>query len=151
MKKDLSGSYTIEAALVFPFIMGVIVFIIYISFFLHDMTVMKSCAYQAALKGSLIRTSISDMEEEAEKAAQYNIKDLLLATDDLKTEVRISGKDIKVSYSGTLRIPEGLLFMKIVGIDRIEIKGEGTAHQKDAIEFIRKCRSAGNMMEHFRD
>ena len=151
MKKDLTGSYTIEAALIFPFVMGVIVFIIYMSFFLHDMAVMKSCAYQAALKGSLIRTSISDMEEEAKKAAQYNIKDLLLATDDLKTEVSISGKDVRVSYSGGLRIPEGLLFMKIAGIDRIEIKGEGTAHQKDAIEFIRQCRSAGNMLEHFRD
>ena len=59
MRKHLKASCTIEAALIFPFIMGIIVFIIYISFFLHDRAVMKSCAYQAALKGSLIRSSTS--------------------------------------------------------------------------------------------
>ena len=41
MRTRLKASYTIEASLIFPFIMGVIVFIIYISFFLHDRAVMK--------------------------------------------------------------------------------------------------------------
>ena len=140
MKKSLKGSYTIEAALIFPFIMGVIVFIIYISFFLHDRAVMKSCAYQAALKASLIRTGASDMEREALKAAEYNISGLLLATEGLDTRVSVSGKEVIVSYSGTLRIPQGALFMRISGTDGIVVSGEGRASQKDAIEFIRKCR-----------
>ena len=140
MKKSLKGSYTIEAALIFPFIMGVIVFIIYISFFLHDRAVMKSCAYQAALKASLVRTGSSDMQREALKAAEYNISGLLLATEGLDTRVSVSGKEVTVSYSGTLRIPQGALFMKISGSDGIAVQGEGRASQKDAIEFIRKCR-----------
>ena len=111
MKKNLSASYTIEAALVFPLIMGVIVFLIYISFFLHDRAVMKSCAYQAALKASLIRTSSSDMEQEARKAANYNI--------------------------------DG-----IAGTESIDVKGEAASYQKDAIEFIRNCRAAGNFIDH---
>ena len=146
-RNGLKGSYTIEAALIFPFIMGVLVFIIYISFFLHDMAVMKSCAYQAALKGSLIRTSISDMETEARKAAEYNIQGLLLMTEGLKTEVSTSGREVTVSYSGTLRIPQGILFMKIAGTDSIAVKGEGCAAQKDAIEFIRKTRAAKNIIK----
>ena len=148
MKKNLSASYTIEAALVFPLIMGVIVFLIYISFFLHDRAVMKSCAYQAALKASLIRTSSSDMEQEARKAANYNIDGLLLATEDLSTEVNVSGKEISVSYSGRLRIPQGALFIRIAGTERIDVKGEATSYQKDAIEFIRNCRAAGNFIDH---
>ena len=141
MKKRLKGSYTIEAALIFPFIMGVIVFIIYISFFLHDRAVMKSCAYQAALKGSLIRTNGSDMEAEARKAAEYNIEGLLLATTGLTTDVSVSGKKVTVSYSGSLRIPQGPLYMKIVGTDSIAVEGSGEAAQKDAIEFIRNTRA----------
>ena len=148
MKKNLSASYTIEAALVFPLIMGVIVFLIYISFFLHDRAVMKSCAYQAALKASLIRTSSSDMEQEARKAANYNIDGLLLATEDLSTEVNVSGKEISVSYSGRLRIPQGALFIRIAGTESIDVKGEATSYQKDAIEFIRNCRAAGNIIDH---
>lgn len=138
------GSYTVEASLIFPFIMGVIVFIIYISFFLHDRSVMKSCAYQAALKGSMIRTSVADMEKEARKAAEYNIDGLLLMTDGLQTSVSVSGKDVTVSYSGTLRIPQGPLYMAIAGTDGIEVRGEASASQKDAIEFIRKTRAIKN-------
>ena len=142
MKRSLKGSFTVEASLIFPFIMGVIVFLIYMSFFLHDRSVMKSCAYQAALKGSLIRTSVADMEAEARKAAVYDIDGLLLATGDLKTEVSVSGKDVTVSYSGNLRVPRGILFMKIAGTENIPVEGKATAGQKDAIEFIRKCRTA---------
>ncbi|MBO5550729.1 MAG: pilus assembly protein [Lachnospiraceae bacterium] len=141
MNKRFKASYTVEAALIFPFIMGVMVFIIYISFYLHDRAVMKSCAYQAALKGSLIRSSTSAMENEARKAAEYNIEGLLLATDGLSTEIRISGKEITVSYSGSLRIPQGILFMKLSGTESMEVRGEARASQKDAIEFIRKTRS----------
>ncbi|MBQ9359559.1 MAG: pilus assembly protein [Lachnospiraceae bacterium] len=147
MRTRLKASYTIEASLIFPFIMGVIVFIIYISFFLHDRAVMKSCAYQAALKGSLVRTSISDMAAEARKAAEYNIEGLLLMTEGLQTDVSVSGKEVTVSYSGTLRIPQGILFMNIAGTEYIAVKGEGRASQKDAIEFIRRCRSAGNVIK----
>ncbi len=147
MRKRLKASYTIEASLIFPFIMGVIVFIIYISFFLHDRTVMKSCAYQAALKGSLVRTSVSDMAQEARKAAEYNIDGLLLVTEGLQTEVSTSGKEITVSYRGKLRIPQGILFMKIAGSENIAVEGEGKASQKDAIEFIRQCRGAGNVVK----
>ena len=91
------------------------------------------------------------MESEARKAAEYDIRGLLIATDGLKTEVSVSGKEVKVAYSGTLRIPQGILFMKIAGTDRIEVKGEATAYQKDAVEFIRKCRTAENAFDYIRD
>ena len=146
MKKRLKASYTVEAALIFPLIMGVIVFIIYMSFFLHDRAVMKSCAYQAALKGSLIRTSESDMRSEALKAAEYNIDGLILATENIKTSVNVSGSEVPVAYSGNLSIPQGILFMKIAGTDSILVEGTATAYQKDAIEFIRKCRMAENLI-----
>lgn len=146
MNRELKASYTVEAALIFPFIMGVVVFIIYMSFFLHDRAVMKSCAYQAALKGSLVRTSESDMRSEAQKAAEYNIDGLILATDNIKTSVNVSGSRVTVAYSGTLRIPQGILFMKIAGTENILVEGEATAYQKDAIEFIRRCRTAENVI-----
>jgi hypothetical protein len=141
----LRGSYTVEASLIFPFIMGTVVFIIYMSFFLHDRAVMKSCAYQAALKGSLIRTGGPDMVREAKKAADYNIEGLLLMTEDLQTEVSLSGTEICVSYRGNLRIPQGILFMKIAGTEGILVEGQGRAGQKDAIEFIRKTRAVGRL------
>ena len=60
-------------------------------------------------------------------------------------------KEVKVSYSGKLRIPQGLLFMKIAGTECIEVKGEAMAYQKDAIEFIRKCRTAENIIDYIQE
>ncbi|MCR5746753.1 MAG: pilus assembly protein [Lachnospiraceae bacterium] len=147
MRKELKGSYTIEAALIFPMIMTVIVFIIYMSLYLHDRAVMSSCAYQAALKASMIRTAVEDMRKEAEKAADYNLEGLLLATENVESEVEVSGKNVKVSYKGNLRIPHSILFLNIAGTDRIVVEGNGTARQKDAIEFIRSCRAAENIVK----
>ena len=147
MKKGLKGSYTIEAALIFPFIMTVIVFLIYISLFLHDRAVMTSCAYQAALKASLIRTSPADMEKAAIKAAAYSIDGLLLATGDVKTDVQVSGKKVTISYSGTLKIPQSILFFPINGSAGVAVEGSATAAQKDAIEFIRSCRAAESIFK----
>ena len=147
MKKSVKGSYTIEAALVFPLIMTVIVFIIYMSLFLHDRAAMSSCAYQAALKASLIRTGEEDMRSEAERAAAYSIDGLLLATSDPDISVTVSGKKVSIRYSGTLKIPRSILFFPISGSDSITVSGTGEAYEKDAIEFIRQCRTAGNILK----
>ena len=138
MKKSVKGSYTIEAALVFPLIMTVIVFIIYMSLFLHD---------RAAMSASLIRTGEEDMRSEAERAAAYSIDGLLLATSDPDISVTVSGKKVSIRYSGTLKIPRSILFFPISGSDSITVSGTGEAYEKDAIEFIRQCRAAGNILK----
>ena len=147
VKKRLAGSYTIEAALIFPLIMTVIVFLIYCSFYLHDRAVMQSCAYQAALKGSMERRSDEDMAREAKRAADYNIEGLLLRTEGIETRVDVSGSSVTVSYSGYLMVPQNIVFMKIAGFDEIKVEGSSSASKKDAIEFIRMCRGTKNLAE----
>ncbi len=146
MKYRLKGSYTIEAALILPLIMTVIVFIIYMSFFLHDRAVMSACAYQAALKASLIRTGEEDMKAEAERAAGYSIEGLLLATEYPEITVTVSRKKVHIQYTGNMRIPQSILFFPIHGTDHIEVSGGAEASEKDAIEFIRQCRAAGGII-----
>ena len=144
MRKKLRGSYTVEASLIFPFILTVIVFIIFISAFLHDRAVMSSCAYQAALRASLVRTGDGDMKKAAERAAAYNIEGLLFMTGDVKTAVTVKGDEVTVTYEGTLGIPRNILFFPINGTEAMKVTGRGSAAKKDAVEFIRKCRTAEN-------
>ncbi len=87
------------------------------------------------------------MVREAEKAAAYNIEGLLLMTEGLQTKVSLSGTEIRVSYSGMMSIPRGILFMKIAGTDGIQVEGSGSAKQKDAIEFIKKTRAIGGAVD----
>lgn len=46
----LKASYTIEAAVVMPLTLGIIILLMYLSFFLHDNTVISECAYTVAAK-----------------------------------------------------------------------------------------------------
>ena len=141
MKKiRLEGSYTIEAALLFPFIMTVIIMLIYISFFLHDRCVMNQSAYQAALRGSRVKTGDNKVMGTIERAARELMDHDLLAAENVTHTVEITGSEISVTYEGVLRIPAGTVFMNISGIDGIKVTGSGSAKRKDPIKFIRECR-----------
>ena len=147
MKIRLKGSYTVEASLLFPFILSVIVFIMYMSFFLHDRCVMNQSAYQAALRASRVKTGDNKVMSTAERAAGELMEKTVLATTGVTHSIDISGSEIKVRYEGTLKIPAGTLFMNIYGSDGIKVEGSGSAKRKDPIKFIRQCRIVENMMD----
>ncbi len=147
MKKiKLKGSYTVEASLLFPFILSVIVFIMYMSFFLHDRCVMNQSAYQAALRASRVKTGDNKVMSTAERAAGELMEKTVLATSGVTHSIDISGSEVKVRYEGILRIPAGTLFMRISGSDGIKVEGCGSAKRKDPIKFIRQCRVVENMV-----
>lgn len=147
MKIRLKGSYTVEASLLFPFILSVIVFIMYMSFFLHDRCVMNQSAYQAALRASRVKTGDNKVMSTAERAAGELMEKTVLATTGVTHSIDISGSEIKVRYEGTLKIPAGTLFMNIYGSDGIKVEGSGSAKRKDPIKFIRQCRIVENMID----
>lgn len=129
-------------------ILTVIVLLIYLSFFLHDRCAMNTAAYQAALRGSRIRTG--EVFGTTERAAADMIKDALLATGSVSHEVKVTGEDVTVAYEGTLSIPANVLFLPITGSGGIRVAGKGTAKRKDPIKFIRECRVVENAIGHFR-
>ncbi len=139
----LKGSFTVEATFLFPMILTVIVLLIYLSFFLHDRCVMNQAAYQAALRGSRIRTGDNAVIGTTESAAEEMIQSALLATEDVSHQVSVTGSEITVSYEGRLNIPAGILFLPVNG-NGISVRGSGAAKRKDPILFIRECRVIEN-------
>ena len=59
--KRINGYFTVEAALVFPFVMGVVIFIIYILFFQYDRCLMEQSAGTLAMRCCTLQTR--DREE----------------------------------------------------------------------------------------
>ena len=148
MKKiRFEGSYTVEASLLFPFILSVIVFIMYMSFFFHDRCVMNQSAYQAALRASRVKTGDNAVMGTAERAANELMNRTVLATSDVTHSIDISGSEVQVRYEGTLKIPAGVLFMDIYGSDGIKVSGKGCAKRKDPVKFIRQCRVVEKMVK----
>ena len=145
MKKNkLEGSYTVEASLLFPFILSVIILLMYFAFFLHDRCVMNVSAYEAALRGSRVKTEEGRVFSTAERAANELIERSMLATENVTHTISVTGSEVKVTYEGVLRIPSGVILMNISGKDGIRVTGSGSAKRKDPIKFIRECRVIEN-------
>lgn len=145
--KKLKGSYTVEAAMIFPLIMTVIVIIMYLAFFIHDRCVLYTSAYEAALRASMVRTSDADRTAVAESAAESLKNQGLLRTEQIEKEVVVNGDNITVKMSGKFSIPGNIVFMGIGGTSGITVDATATAMKKDPVLFIRKCRFIENITE----
>ena len=122
-KLTLNGSYTVEASFLMPMILTVLVIIIYLTFFLHDRTVLNSAAYTAALRGSQL-ISGEDVYAVVEESGKQLIKNRLIATKDVVLDITVQKNKIGVAYTGTMRIPTGTLLCRYLtkGRNSLEIK-----------------------------
>ena len=144
MNRRYKGSYTVEAAFLFPLIMSVIVLIIYLSFFIHDRAVMDAASYQAALRGSLVTADKSDFMAKAEKAGDELLKDTLLVTRVSEKNIEMKNNTLTVTYSGVMSIPGGVNF--IPGIpSELKMKVKSSATRLDPTGFVRSCRIIENL------
>lgn len=77
----LKASYTIEAAVVMPLVLGIIILLLSLSFFLHDNTVIRECAYTAAAKYA-----------DEQRLSNSDIKNKILSSNSAINERLISSK-----------------------------------------------------------
>ncbi|MBQ6996011.1 MAG: pilus assembly protein [Lachnospiraceae bacterium] len=122
MRRCLSGKtagyFTVEAALLLPFVMMSIVFMIFLSFFCYDRCILEQCAYAAALRGSSSRfENTQEAYEEAAGAAESLIEKKLFAIRKVSTTVRVSAVAVTVSYKCEVNMPGDCWLRGIVGED----------------------------------
>lgn len=133
------GYFTVEAALLLPFIMMVIVFMIFLSFYSYDRCVLEQCAYAAALRGSSNRfTNTQDAYEEAQTAAEALVAKKLFAVKELRTTVRVSGLAVTVSYECKVNMPVGDWLGDIVGEDVLLLEVSKQVPRNRTVEILRQ-------------
>ena len=145
------ASYTVEASFLFPFIITVIVLIIYGSFFIHDRAILDMASYEAALRGSEITSADADIFSIVEKMGQERMKNSLFATRDIDTDISITKDKIQVRYRGDFVIPTGVVLIPGMRQTGIEVSGEGHAERLDPTGFIRECRIVENLGRNLSD
>lgn len=110
MKKS-EAYFTVEAALLFPFVMGVILLVIYLLFFQYDRCLMEQSAGVLAMRGCTLQ--IADRKNLVGEVLRQGREDdrSFIAWDMPDAEIVMKGDTFKVSRSGTLRFPfQGLMF-----------------------------------------
>ena len=121
--KKEAGYFTIEAAFLLPFIMMIIVFMTFLSFYCYDRCILEQCAYAAALRGSSNRfTSNEEAYEEAQKAAESLVSEKLFAVNELETVVQVSGVSVTVTYECGVNMPIGNLLEGVIGDDILTLE-----------------------------
>lgn len=138
-KKEKSAYFTIEAALVIPMILGGIVFILYVGFYLYNFVAIKQTAYIAALRGSQMKqASSAKIKKYVEEQVDELLAGQILARKNIEKEVKVSTGKIKVKIDTKVKI----FFAKLLFLEETnwEIKGEAQVNRADPIEIIRGVR-----------
>ena len=104
----VTGSLTLEATLLMPFILAVICILLYLSFYFHNQIILEAIACESAIKASQIK----------DETEMYNLLDQLLENKLLggvvtKKQVFIGENEIEVILLGKMDIP-GMAFMNII-------------------------------------
>ena len=104
--KNLTGSYTVEAALLMGIILSVLVSVIYLGFWYHDKSFLQSAAYETACTASLRADS---SEWKIEQAASALTEGRMLGTRGVQRQCENNKKAATVSFHGDFRIPGMIL------------------------------------------
>lgn len=106
MKKEIKGYFTVEASLLFPFILLVQVIFIYLGIYCYDRCVLEQCAFEAAFRASSNMIHDTNRANEvAKEAAEYLVTDRLLCVTEVTNKVSATANDVTVSYQCDVIIP----------------------------------------------
>ncbi|MGN0382889.1 MAG: TadE family protein [Eubacterium sp.] len=111
------GSTTLEAAIVVPIIMSIIVAVIYMSFYLYDRVIMEAIAYK------ILSEAVQDKnmsEKKVEESALENIYEKTILAKNIGAECIKDEEKLILTYSAECKIP--LYYMKkLLNINRIHV------------------------------
>jgi len=129
-KRLRQGSFTVEAAVLLPFLILLVFVFLCLCLYLHDRSVLVSCAAELAGKGAAKKYHTEgELEEWLRGQAQELIENRLLATRECKVSVEVTQKKITIEYVGQIPLLGGL-----------EIREQETAKRLNPVVFIRSSK-----------
>lgn len=139
VKTVKKGSLTVEAALLAPLLLLVIMGILYLFFWVHNRAWLTAAAYEAAVSGSI--EGIKD-NEKVQETAEKKGKELgdtgFFGADDLTVQAT-GGKKVQVVYD--------LDTISGFGGFSWHLRAKGSAAVLNPVSWIRKAKAASELIE----
>lgn len=139
LKKE-NAYMTVEASMIMPIMVIGIVFTIYIGIYLYNACIIHQTAYLAALRGSQ-QKELNQTQIEQYTLNQLNllIENRILATKEIRKQVRVNVRNVTVSLSATLNMPFSDFISEKAGIWNYSTKAEAVRIQPvKTIRYIRQ-------------
>jgi len=139
LKRNMNGSFTVEAAMIFPLILVCLLVCLYGCLYFHDMVVLEGAAHAAAQRGRLFVTECERIKEGTCDWERFDAKTLLWRL----TRQGVSGEieQYAVSLSeGRLLVCEAPEFLSVAKTDSVSVSYRAKTK-------LRGIWPAGNQME----
>lgn len=145
-KFSTNGYFTVEAACVYPFVIAVILLVIYVWFFLYDRCLMEQDCAGIMVKGAVLQgVSVSERIDYMKGLISENYNKQYLCWEDGERTVGYDNGMIEISTQGSLEFPfMGLSFWSDDG--RWEASRTLSCKEYDRIFIIRTYRKIQSMI-----
>lgn len=144
-EKILKAYFTVEAALVLPLTLGILVVVMYLMFYQYDRCLLEQDTGISALRASILASEDgSDKLEELRKQAGQTYWDKYVAFEPEEITGKIKGNKLEASRKGSVRVPF-LDISKWTGSDRWGVEVSFINRKISPVLFIRVCRRAQYM------
>lgn len=133
------GSFTVEAAMVMPLVLLVIMGILYLFFFVHNRAWLTAAAYEAAVSGSMEGIKKDGKADETARMKSEMLGNTgFIGGENLSSQVHV-GKAVTVIY----RMDTPAEFLG----DIWKIRVEGNAEIVRPVSWIRKVKAAADIVK----
>lgn len=141
--KEKSGYMTIEASMIIPMIIMGIIFVIYVGFYLYDVSVIRQISYVAAMRaGQQKDFTEKEMRQYAKKQLKELLEERLLAVETWEEEIEVNFRKVRISVTAKVRMPFSGFATYKFGLWRISSTAEVT--RVDPVKMIRIMRGSND-------
>ena len=137
MKREVEGYFSVEAALVFPMVIGVILLLIYLGFYQYDRCMLEFDMAAIALVGYHCEEEETEsVLDEMERVAVGISRERYVAWEAENINIEVNGNRVCASGGGKLRFPFGFLIQKGMN-DAWEAEANYENRRLDPVAFVR--------------
>lgn len=140
---QLKGSYTVEASLIVPLLIMVVILLIYAVFYLYDVACIWQGSYLAALRAEIEGGELACKQQRAEETCTDYFRQELWALQNPQYQVNIDRGRIVTSMQAKMRVPVGGRIFHSLW----QIEAAGEVKRIRPVAFIRTCNKAKSMMD----
>ena len=131
------GSYTVEAALVFPVILFVLAALLIMAFYVHDGGILQSFACETAVAGSNYMTE-NERKVAAEQVRKQAGQERLMGSRNSQGHVAFGSSEVYARYTAVCPVPG--MVMRYLSNNQLKIAKSWQVHTVNPSDWIRKQR-----------
>lgn len=149
MRKYFRAGFTVETALLIPFLLSVILIVVYVNIYLYNRVIMQAAVCRGAQKVFFYEGKDNDeIEGKCANVVLSEINDMLVWMKNVEVEVKVSSAEVTVSVQGELNVPSVIFLEPLISDDFWKMEAEWTEYRLNAPDFVKSTYHAFQLWDY---